>query len=617
MEFALNPAVPVITSISSNTILVGVILFLEGIQMLSDYQQDKRRISIIVDELLDVLPGLEIDGSSITILQDRKEKLELDNFNLVVLGQYKRGKTTFINALLGAEILPTAVVPLTSIVTRISYGEEPQAQVKFSDGTTIKIMIDDLKKYVTETENPCNVKAVSIVEVNYPSVYLSNGVSLIDTPGIGSVFTHNTDATYDFIPMVDAAIFILSADPPISREEYQFLTEITRYVRKIFFVQNKIDVVNEIDREQSLAFSKRIIEQETQLRDISIYPISAKQALDGTINANPKLHAASRMAEFKMNLEKFLVEGRQKTLLSAVAHIATQYLNKAEMKLELERAALELPISEVEAKLTKLKDHFKELRQDRMDLEYLLKGELDRFSAQLEQELATFKVEAVKDLSVQAHDFLLTRELINVKNLASELQGFLQKVVIEKLSILQSGKEQETKEWLNATTGRFEEKSDVLISDIRNLAANLFSVKTQVIRSETRLSSKSNLYFLTEIPKTSLFFNVSWFMGLLPKQLAYKTLYKSSVDQIEELVEMNCSRLRFDLYSRIAQSFKTFKYQLNINLEAVMNDIVKTIGTAITQKRQGETIAHKRRLELDQSCIRLSTLSDDLLPFVE
>jgi hypothetical protein len=481
----------------------------------------------------------------------------------------------------------------------------------------MEIVIENLKKYVTETENPCNFKEVSIVEVNYPSVYLSNGVNLIDTPGIGSVFTHNTDATYDFIPLVDAAIFILSTDPPISREEYQFLTAITRYVRKIFFVQNKIDVVAEIDREQSLAFSKQIIERETDLRDITIYPLSAKLALDGTINANPELLTASRMAEFKMDLEKFLVEDRQRTLLSAIAHIATQYLNEAELKLELEHAALELPISEVETKLTKLKDYFEELRQDRIDLDYLLKGELERFNVQLEQELATFKVEAVKDLAIQAHNFFLTREGMNVKSLASELQGFLQKVVIEKLSSLQSGKEQEIKEWLNATTRRFEDKNAVLISDVRNLAANLFSVKTPVIRSETRLSSKSNLYFLTEIPKTSLFFNISWFMGLLPKQLAYKALYKSSVDQIEELIEMNCSRLRFDLYSRLAQSVKEFGQQLNIILEAVLNDIIKTIGTAITQKRQGETIAHQRRLELDQSCMRLSALSDDLSLFIE
>ncbi len=491
--------------------------------MLTDYQQSKAKIGGILDELSGALTALDISRTALAVLDERKKKLDSDSFNLVVLGQYKRGKTTFINALLGAEILPTAIVPLTSIITRVSYGEKAGAQVRFIDGTTMQIPLDNLRKYVTETENPRNFKGVNMVEVNYPSEYLSQGVSLIDTPGIGSVFTHNTDIAYDFIPMADAAIFVLSADPPISREEHQFLTDILKYVRKLFFVQNKIDVVTEDDREQSLAFSKQVIEQETGLRDIHIYPLSAKLALDGLMNGIPAQIDASRLIEFKTELEKFLVEGRQATLLSAVAHIALQYVGEAEMKCELERLALEMPAADAEAKLAKLKDYFAGLRQDRMDLDYLLKGELNRFNLRLEQELAAFKEEAIMTLSGRVNEVLQEKSNLNVSHLASELQEFLQATVKDQFSGLQSAKEQEIKEWLGVTMERFEAKNNALITDIRNLVANLFNINPRAVCTASRLCSRSGLYFLTELPKPFITFDISWLMGFLPKKLAHRS----------------------------------------------------------------------------------------------
>lgn len=583
--------------------------------MLTDYQQSKAKIGGILDELSGALTALDISRTALAVLDERKKKLDSDSFNLVVLGQYKRGKTTFINALLGAEILPTAIVPLTSIITRVSYGEKAGAQVRFIDGTTMQIPLDNLRKYVTETENPRNFKGVNMVEVNYPSEYLSQGVSLIDTPGIGSVFTHNTDIAYDFIPMADAAIFVLSADPPISREEHQFLTDILKYVRKLFFVQNKIDVVTEDDREQSLAFSKQVIEQETGLRDIHIYPLSAKLALDGLMNGIPAQIDASRLIEFKTELEKFLVEGRQATLLSAVAHIALQYVGEAEMKCELERLALEMPAADAEAKLAKLKDYFAGLRQDRMDLDYLLKGELNRFNLRLEQELAAFKEEAIMTLSGRVNEVLQEKSNLNVSHLASELQEFLQATVKDQFSGLQSAKEQEIKEWLGVTMERFEAKNNALITDIRNLVANLFNINPRAVCTASRLCSRSGLYFLTELPKPFITFDISWLMGFLPKKLAHRSLYKSCIDQIEELVDLNCGRLRSDFYTRVAQSLRDFKRLLGESLDLVMNELVRTIEAAINQNRQGESVANQRRSELEHLKKHLVSLHEDLVPF--
>jgi len=128
--------------------------------------------------------------------------------------------------LLGEDLLPTAVVPLTSIATRIFYGPRVAACVRFLDGRTQEIPVGDLYLYTTEKGNPRNVKGVALAEVEFPGEALRDGTMLTDTPGIGSVFEHNTKAAVEYIPQADAAIFLVNADPPISEAERDFLTSV-------------------------------------------------------------------------------------------------------------------------------------------------------------------------------------------------------------------------------------------------------------------------------------------------------------------------------------------------------------------------------------------------------
>jgi septin family protein len=118
------------------------------------------------------------------LLRTTCQKLSENRFNLVVIGQFKRGKTTFINAILGQDLLPTAIIPLTSIITVLKYGETLSIRVFFNDNTTKDIQLDELALYITEKHNPKNEKGVSYAEILYPSMYLQNGVQIVDTPGL-------------------------------------------------------------------------------------------------------------------------------------------------------------------------------------------------------------------------------------------------------------------------------------------------------------------------------------------------------------------------------------------------------------------------------------------------
>ena len=162
-------------------------------------------------------------------LNELEEKVRANMLQLVVLGQFKRGKTTLINALLGAELLPTAIIPLTSIITVLQYGTREKVTVQLLYGRQQEITVRELADYVTEPGNPGNARGVDKVVIEYPSPYLRNGVQIIDTPGVGSVYRHNTDVAYEFVPKADAGIFVVTADPPISQADLEFLVSIKTF----------------------------------------------------------------------------------------------------------------------------------------------------------------------------------------------------------------------------------------------------------------------------------------------------------------------------------------------------------------------------------------------------
>jgi ribosome biogenesis GTPase A len=136
----------------------------------------------------------------------------------VVLGQFKRGKSSFINSIIGDKILPTSVVPLTSIVTMLKYGQQEEIEVIFEGGNRRVISQGKLPDYVTERGNPKNVKEVKQVEIAFPSAFLKDGLFIIDTPGVGSTFQNNTEMTHNYLPFTSAkpALLILALDVGLS-----------------------------------------------------------------------------------------------------------------------------------------------------------------------------------------------------------------------------------------------------------------------------------------------------------------------------------------------------------------------------------------------------------------
>lgn len=134
--------------------------------------------------LSDILNGYE-DGLLKNEIETLKDKVVEKKLYIVVVGLFKRGKSTLINSLIGKNILPSSVTPVTALITIIDYNENPGATVFFLDSKSTNIDINEIDKYVTEEKNPENIKNVRYVQLSDDAEILKS-VSLVDTPGLGS-----------------------------------------------------------------------------------------------------------------------------------------------------------------------------------------------------------------------------------------------------------------------------------------------------------------------------------------------------------------------------------------------------------------------------------------------
>lgn len=182
-----------------------------------------------------------------------KEKMRLTGaglFRLVVMGEIKKGKSSFINALLNhSDLVPTSSNVATSTIFKIRYGREVAYKVYFtreSGKAVLPIGPEDLPKFGTEDGNPGNEKQVDFIEVSSPSPILESGIVIIDTPGLGGLFKEHKKITYQYVPKADAVFFVTdSVESPIGELETEYLKDVTAITKHVYFVQTKSCSVDE------------------------------------------------------------------------------------------------------------------------------------------------------------------------------------------------------------------------------------------------------------------------------------------------------------------------------------------------------------------------------------
>jgi GTP-binding protein EngB required for normal cell division len=258
---------------------------------------------------------------------DLMVRLAEDRFTLAVVGQFKRGKSTLMNAIIGRDLLPTGVLPLTSAITVLKYGPAEKLVIRHEGrGLPLEEPASRLADYVTEKGNPGNRKHVKTACLEVPVPFLRRGLEFVDTPGVGSAIEANTATTYGFLPQCDAVVFVTSVDTPVTEAEVALLAGIRQQVRRIFYVVNKTDLLGQTELDEVLRFIADALGREDAAGPVRLFPVSSRLALQAKLTSDPLGYAASGLKALEEALAEFLVQDKATTFLVSVIDRALHLL---------------------------------------------------------------------------------------------------------------------------------------------------------------------------------------------------------------------------------------------------------------------------------------------------
>ncbi|MCX7634175.1 MAG: dynamin family protein [Syntrophales bacterium] len=243
-------------------------------------EEDQRVVSIA--DLKALLPTVEAITEQFQIVSLRRPLaayrgifVEDPLIDVAILGQFKAGKSSFINSILGKAVLPVGVIPVTTAITRIQYGAEERAVVSHFDGRKTFISLDELADYTSEAKNPSNEKNVEVIDITLPSLKPYAGLRLVDTPGLGSVFQYHKTTSENWLPEVGAALLAISADRPLSEHDLQLIRELNTHTPRIILLLTKADLLTPEQRDEVVAFFEKTLKRELN-REFPIYLYSTR-----------------------------------------------------------------------------------------------------------------------------------------------------------------------------------------------------------------------------------------------------------------------------------------------------------------------------------------------------
>ncbi|WRS26138.1 dynamin family protein [Oscillospiraceae bacterium MB08-C2-2] len=353
----------------------------------SNYNHTITALTGDLKKLGDYSRRMQLSGN-LSAIEEVLKRLKEDSFNIAIVGEFNRGKSSLINALLEKDVLPTDLLPTTATLNRVTYSVTSFVQLEYHDGNMEEIEIDQLPQYVTKLtrEGEQRAKSIKIATVYYPVNYCKNGVTIIDTPGLNDD-TAMSDVTFSVLPQADAAIMVMMAGAPFSQSEYEFLENkiITSDLGRVLFVLTGIDLYSDSDVERLLSFIRQKITEsvlnkaqkvhgkgseeymaiERKLGTVRIYGLSAKNALKAKKKGDHAALEKSGFPVFETALERFLTEDRGAIRLNVpISRIKTSSVELMRA-VRLRENALAMEREEFDAQYAKAMNEIQSIRNER------------------------------------------------------------------------------------------------------------------------------------------------------------------------------------------------------------------------------------------------------------
>lgn len=513
-------------------------------------------------------------------------RLEEGQLRVAVLGQFKRGKSTLLNALLGAPLLPTGITPVTAIPSFIKAGAQTSANIKFSDDKQSLLVSDAdeipavLDRYVSEVENPHNVQAVAGVELAVSSEFLKQGVVLVDTPGVGSTFLHNTQAAEAVLTECDAAVFVTSADPPITEIEIAYLCKVQRLIPKIFFVLNKIDLLDSRERRTAESFLSGVLQQQPVVpQPIQIFAISAKQALRAKQTNDAGALAASGIEDLEKALTGELAREKAAIVFATGRLRLISLIGELLFQSELEQKALLLPEESLRQKAAIFESSVAGFETERQTLADFLS--VDRKGLLKDLEFETNRLWEEADGKARQ----LVGEVVPGTVDWNALQGQVATMLSRHFEEAFRRSIELFRLKLSERLAVHQERAGALINLVRQTAADLMEISVTLPKSAEAFEATREPYWVAPEPAASILGITAGVVAkLMPRPIRDKWQRRQFIADMNAAVLRNIANLDWAIRQNVDDAFRRFASSLDKQLESALAATREAMGIAVERR---------------------------------
>ena len=518
------------------------------------------------------------------------ERLGERRFYVACIGQFKRGKSTLLNALVEDSVLPTGIVPITTVPTVLRYGEQRSARVRFHGGTWTDLEPEELMEYVSGEHNPENAKSVAGVEVFLPHALLADGMCLVDTPGLGSIFAGNTAATQEFVPQIDAAIILVGTDPPIAGEELALVEEVGKNVRQLLVVLNKADRATEAERRIAGPFTRKVLEKKLGRSVGPIYEISAIERLKN----NKKEWDWDPLVA---SLQK-LAEDSGRTLVREAGERGLRRLSHEMLCVTFEqREALSRPIEESERRISAMQETIAESELSLREIGYLFMAEKHRLSNLFLERRKKFLRENLVAAKAEANEEFQKIRSGYGPRFRRDAMHAAQTVVASRVLPWLTKEQLVAEEEYRKVAGRFVNIGNEFLAKLSESKIPELSRLPNALNSEKgfRVGSRFRFEELINIaqPASPLRYAADIALGLVG---ACSIIQRDTMGFLECLLGMNSARVQSDLMDRIEASQGGLEAEIRKLLHQITLVAIAALEHAREAKSRG-TAAVEEKLD--------------------
>lgn len=515
-------------------------------------------------------------------LNELRVKVTDQKLNLVVVGHFKRGKSSLVNAILGKELAPVAITPLTTVVTTFEHHPDKSfACVLFKKGESLETDQSAAASFISEEENPANDKKVDSVRIFDHTLPLLQMVTLIDTPGIGSAYTYNTESTREFIPRIDAALFVLSADLPVTQADVEFLKELKPVVPHILYVLNKKDLVDEGDLRKMIDHNSRVLRRHNLMgSDEHILAVSAKLWQDGRTVESGITGVLAKIRQLMGEEKEALL---QEVFKQRYFWLHSRLLPQLRLKLE----SLMLPLDELSIHQKRLKEVMLLLNDQKLEFEHTIRGETRLLQEFIQRSIQQDADELKAAFQSQTEDTI--GHLMREKTI-SVYQSDWNRRILDRFEHRRQELETEVRRKFQNLLAQYAQRSKSFLNELIAHLASLMGMDFDLIAGKFDLDVYTSFY-LSQEGDASADLRLSVFEQLLPARQRQRRVLKRLCQHFNALVVRHSASVIYDLQYRIQESFRQFSYSLDNRLRDLLGNMERLLAeTMITRTKHHDKI---------------------------